>query len=36
MSLWSRSCDPKKFTKYQRMIIDDMMISENIVREIIK
>ena len=36
MSLWSRSCDQKKFTKYQRMIIDDMMISEDIVREMIK
>ena len=36
MSLWSRSCDQKKFTKYQRMIIDDMMISEEIVREMIK
>lgn len=36
MSLWSRSCDQKKFTKYQRMIIDELMQTENHVREIIK
>ena len=36
MSLWARSCDQKKFTKYQRMIIDEMMKTENHVREIIK
>ena len=36
MSLWSRSCDQKKFTKYQRMIIDELMNTENYIREIIK
>ena len=36
MSLWSRSCDQKKFTKYQRMIIDELIQTENHVREIIK
>lgn len=36
MSLWSRSCDQKKFTKYQRMIIDELMQTENHVRDIIK
>lgn len=36
MSLWSRSCDQKKFTKYQRMIIDELIQTENYVREIIK
>lgn len=36
MSLWSRSCDSKKFTKYQRMIIDELINTENNVREIIK
>ena len=36
MSLWSRSCDQKKFTRYQRMIIDELMQTENHVREIIK
>lgn len=35
-SLWSRSCDQKKFTKYQRMIIDELMQTENHVRDIIK
>lgn len=36
MSLWSRSCDQKRFTKYQRMIIDEMINTENHIREIIK
>ncbi len=36
MSLWSRSCDQKKFTKYQRMIIDDIMKAEDDIRELIK
>ena len=36
MSLWSRSCDQKKFTKYQRMIIDELIQTENHVRDIIK
>lgn len=36
MSLWSRSCDQKKFTKYQRMIMDDFMKAEDEVRKIIK
>lgn len=36
MSLCSRSCDQKKFTKYQRMIIDELMNTENYIREIIK
>lgn len=36
MSLWSRSCDQKKFTKYQQMIIDDLMIAENDIRKLIK
>ena len=36
MSLWSRSYDQKKFTKYQRMIIDEMINTENHIREIIK
>lgn len=36
MSLWSRSCYQKKFTKYQRMIIDELIQTENHVREIIK
>lgn len=36
MSLWSRSCDSKKFTKYQRMIIDELINTENNIREIIK
>lgn len=36
MSLWSRSCDKKKFTKYQRMIIDELIQTENHVRDIIK
>lgn len=35
MSLWSRSCDQKKFTKYQRMIIDELIQTENHVRDII-
>lgn len=36
MSFWSRSCDQKKFTKYQRMIIDELIQTENHVRDIIK
>ena len=36
MSLWSRSCDQKKFTKYQRMIIDDMITAEEDIRALIK
>ena len=36
MSLWSRSCDHKKFTKYQRMIIDGLMDFEEDMRKIIK
>lgn len=35
MSLWSRSRDYKKFTPYQRLIMDDMMKAENDVREMI-
>lgn len=35
MSLWSRSCDYKKFTKYQQMIIDDLMKAEDDIRELI-
>ncbi len=35
MNLWSRSCDQKKFTKYQRMIIDELIQTENHVRDII-
>ncbi len=35
MSLWSRSCDHKKFTKYQQMIIDGLMEMEEDVRKII-
>ena len=36
MSLWSRSRDHKQFTKYQRMIVDDMIKAENDIRAIIK
>ncbi|MDD6276680.1 MAG: dihydrodipicolinate synthase family protein [Clostridia bacterium] len=36
MSLWSRSRDRKQFTKYQQMIIDDMMSAEEDVRKLIK
>ncbi|MCQ2485859.1 MAG: dihydrodipicolinate synthase family protein [Clostridia bacterium] len=36
MSLWSRSRDPKQFNKYQQMIIDDIMVTENEIRELIK
>ena len=36
MSLWTRSRDHKQFTKYQRMITDDMMIAEDEVRKLIK
>ncbi len=36
MSLWSRSCDHKKFTKYQRMIIDDIIKAEDDIRELIE
>lgn len=36
MSLWSRSRDKKLFTKYQRMIIDDVMKAEDDLRAIIK
>lgn len=35
MSLWSRSCDHKRFTKYQQMIIDDVMKAEDDMRELI-
>ena len=35
MSLWARSCDHKKFTKYQRMIIDDLITAEDDIRELI-
>ncbi|MBP3447015.1 MAG: dihydrodipicolinate synthase family protein [Clostridia bacterium] len=35
MSLWSRSCDYKKFTRYQRMIIDDLMKAEDDIRDLI-
>lgn len=36
MSLWARSCDHKKFTKYQRMIIDDLITAEDDIRELIE
>ena len=36
MSLWSRSRDHEQFTKYQRMIVDDMIKAENDIRAIIK
>ena len=36
MSLWSRSRDHKQFTKYQIMIVDDMIKAENDIRAIIK
>ena len=35
MSLWSRSCDHKKFTKYQQMIIDGLIDFENDMRKLI-
>lgn len=36
MTLWSRSRDCKQFTKYQQMVIDDIMIAEDEIRELIK